>query len=109
MEQITLDDFKKIDIRIGTITYAERVPKTDKLVVLKVDIGEEQPRQVVAGIGLGYEPENLVGKQIALLANLAPATLRGVESYGMILAASDEKGVSIISADRAVANGSTVK
>lgn len=88
---ITYDDFAQLDIRIGTILLAERVPETDKLIRLEVDLGEESPRQVVAGIAEHVEDSaGLVGKQIPLLANLEPRMIKGLESQGMILAASTE-------------------
>ena len=83
-ETITFDDFMKLDIRTGTILEAEKVKKADKLLKLKVDIGLEQ-RTVVSGIARYYKPEDIIGQQVLLLANLAPRKLRGVESQGMIL------------------------
>src|SRR3989344_3357323 len=108
---ITFDDFQKLDIRIGTIRTAERVPETDKLVKLAVDIGEESPRQLVAGIA-AHVPDigALVGMQIPILANLEPRMLKGVESQGMILAASDDLGgFSLLVPHTAVKNGAQVK
>ncbi|MBW1811745.1 MAG: methionine--tRNA ligase [Deltaproteobacteria bacterium] len=84
---ISIDDFSKIDLRVGIVRSVERVPKSEKLLVMQIDLGEEQPRQVVAGIGLAYQPEQLVGKQLMVLANLKPVKLMGVESQGMVLAA----------------------
>lgn len=109
MDQITIDDFRRIDLRVATITAASPHPNADRLVVLSVDLGTEQ-RQLVAGIRAHYDPEHLVGKQIVVVANLAPATLRGVESRGMLLAASDPTGtLSVVSPERPVANGATVR
>jgi methionyl-tRNA synthetase len=109
MDEITIDDFRRIDLRVATITAAAPHPNADRLVVLNVDLGTEQ-RQLVAGIRAHYEPEQLVGKRIVVVANLAPATLRGVESRGMLLAATDSSGVlSIVGPERAVANGATVR
>ncbi|MBF0619319.1 MAG: methionine--tRNA ligase subunit beta [Candidatus Omnitrophica bacterium] len=106
---VTIDDFKKFKIVIGQITEGAIHPNADKLFVLKVNIGTEV-RQVVAGIRRSYTPEQLIGKKIALIANLQPATIRGVESQGMILAGSDDIGVSVLTPDRAdIALGSIVK
>lgn len=107
--EITIDDFVKVDLRVGTIRKAEPHPNADRLVVLSVDLGEEQERQLVAGIRAAYEPESLVGKQIVVVANLKPAKLRGVVSHGMILAASDDSGVHVLSPDAPTAPGSKVK
>ena len=107
--EITIDDFLRVDLRVGTIRKAEPHPNADRLVVLSVDLGEEAERQLVAGIRAHYEPESLVGRQIVVVANLKPARLRGVESRGMILAASDDSGVHVLSPDAATAPGSRVK
>lgn len=107
--EITIDDFMRVDLRVGTIRKAEPHPNADRLVVLSVDLGEEQERQLVAGIRAHYEPESLVGKQIVVVANLKPAKLRGVESRGMILAASDDSGVHVLAPDAPTAPGSKVK
>jgi methionyl-tRNA synthetase len=107
--EITIDDFLRVDLRVGTIRKAEPHPNADRLVVLSVDLGEEQERQLVAGIRAHYEPESLVGKQIVVVANLKPAKLRGVESRGMILAASDDAGVHVLAPDAPTAPGSKVK
>ena len=84
---ITIDDFKKIELRVATIKSAEPHPNADKLLVLQIDLGTEQ-RQICAGIRGQYTPAELVGKQIVVVANLATAKLRGMESQGMLLAAS---------------------
>ena len=95
-------------MKIGRVVSAERVEKSDKLIKLRVDIGEE--RQIVAGIGKAYEPEYLVGKEVVVVANLKPAKLMGVESRGMLLAATDEDGTpSILVLDREVKPGVRVK
>ena len=107
--EITIDDFMRVDLRVGTIRKAEPHPNADRLVVLSVDLGDEQERQLVAGIRAHYEPEALVGKQIVVVANLKPAKLRGVESRGMILAASDDSGVHVLAPDAPTAPGSKVK
>ncbi|MBI5637364.1 MAG: methionine--tRNA ligase [Nitrospinae bacterium] len=86
--QITIDDFMKIDLRTAKVLHAEPVPKSSKLLKLSVDLGFEQ-RQVVAGIAQSYKPEDIIGKNVVMVANLKPATLMGVESHGMLLAAND--------------------
>jgi methionyl-tRNA synthetase len=85
---IQIDDFIKVELRAATVLEAERVPKADKLLRLKVDLGEAEPRQILAGIAQHYAPEEVVGRKIIVVANLAPRKLRGLESNGMLLAAS---------------------
>jgi methionyl-tRNA synthetase len=85
---IEIDDFSKVDLRVGQVLSAERVPKADKLLLLKVDVNEEQPRQILAGIAQYYEPEKLIGRKVVIVANLKPRKLRGFESQGMVVAAS---------------------
>ena len=94
-EKITIDDFAKIELRVGQVKVAERVPKADKLLRLEIDIGTEV-RQVVAGIAEAYAPETLVGRKVVLVANLAPRKLRGLESNGMIVAASPDGGKPVL-------------
>ncbi|HEY4486399.1 MAG TPA: hypothetical protein VJB70_01530 [Candidatus Paceibacterota bacterium] len=107
---ITYDDFSKLDIRIGTIVSAEKVEGADKLLRLEVEIGEEKPRQLVAGIAQHIaDISTLIGKQIPMLANLEPRMLRGVESQGMILAASDEQGIVLLHPARPLTPGSKLK
>ena len=88
-QHITIDDFVKVDLRVAQILVAERVPKADKLLRLEVDLGYEK-RQILAGIAQYYEPEKLIGRKIVIVANLAPRKMRGLESNGMLLAASLE-------------------
>jgi len=85
---IAIDDFAKVDLRVGEVRFAERVKGADKLMHLKVDIGEAEPRTIVAGIALAYHPEDLVGRKVVVVANLQPRKLRGIESKGMIVAAT---------------------
>ncbi len=94
--EITIDDFVKVDLRVGEVKFAERVKGADKLLHLKVDIGEPEPRTIVAGIALVYEPEKLIGRKVVIVANLAPRKLRGIESRGMIVAASLEGGKPVL-------------
>jgi methionyl-tRNA synthetase len=106
---ITIDDFKKVDLRVGRVIEAEKVPKSEKLIKLQVEIGNER-RQVVAGIAQHYKPEDLIGKLIVVVANLQPAKLMGQESQGMILAASDESGtLTLVGVQSEISTGATVK
>jgi len=106
---ITIDDFKKIKLRTAKILEAERVPKSKKLIKLQIALGEEQ-RQIVAGIGQKYSPEELIGKTIVVVANLQPAKLMGQESNGMLLAVNDENGVvALITSEGEAASGLEVR
>lgn len=109
-ELISYDDFAKIDIRIGTILSAEKMPKADKLLILKVDTGIDQ-RTIVSGIAQNFNPEEIIGKRVTVLANLAPRKLRGVESQGMILMVENAEGkYRFIAPDgEEIANGAEVK
>lgn len=104
---ITMDDFKKIDLRVAKITEAERIEGTDKLLTLKVTLGVEE-RQLVAGIAQDYPPEELVGKQLIVVANLEPAVIRGVESQGMLLAAMSQGRVILVTMDAETEPGSKI-
>lgn len=96
METITFEEFLKIDIRVGTITSAERVPKSAKLLKLQVDFGSEiGTRQIVAGIGLSFEPDKIVNTTVCAVINLAPRKLMGLESHGMILAGHIDSGPGV--------------
>jgi methionyl-tRNA synthetase len=94
--EITIDDFAKVDLRVGLVKSAEPVKGADKLLHLKVDIGEAEPRTIVAGIAKAYKPEQLVGRKVVIVANLAPRKLRGIESRGMIVAASLPDGPPVL-------------
>ncbi|MBL7797050.1 MAG: methionine--tRNA ligase [Saprospiraceae bacterium] len=108
-EEIQYDDFAKLDIRTGTILEASKVEKADKLLKLTVDLGFEK-RTIVSGIALHFQPEEIVGKQVLVLANLAPRTMRGIESQGMILMAEDAEGrLSFVSPETSWPNGWGVK
>lgn len=106
--EITIDDFGKLDLRVAQIVAAERVPKTDKLMKLQVKIGEEE-RTIVSGIAQHYEAEQLIGRNVIVIANLKPAKLRGIESRGMLLAASDGNGNLVLADAPGIASGSRVK
>lgn len=108
-EQITIEEFARADLRVGTIRSAEPHPKADRLLVLQVDLGEAAPRQLVAGIRAAYDHRFLVGQQVVVVANLKPAVLRGVESQGMLLAASDDAGLAVVAPGRRFAPGTRVK
>ena len=95
-EKIEADDFFKVDLRVGQVLFAERVKGADKLLHMKVDIGEPEPRTIVAGIALVYKPEEMVGRKVVIVANLQPRKLRGIESNGMIVAASLEGGKPVL-------------
>jgi methionyl-tRNA synthetase len=109
MDEIQYDDFAKLDIRIGLITAAERVPETDKLIKCTVDLGELGLRTIVSGIAQWKNPEELVGKRLPYIVNLAPRMLKGVESRGMLLAASDEDGVALLEPERQLSPGAKLK
>ena len=108
MENINFEEFQKIDLRIGKIIEAEKIEGTDKLLKLKVDLGEEE-RQLVAGIAKFYQPEDLIGKEIVVVANLEPKTLRGVESQGMLLAADVEGKPVLLKPDQEVPPGTKIR
>jgi len=106
---VEYDDFAKIDLRTGTILEAEKVPKADKLLKLRIDLGAEQ-RTIVSGIAAHFDPEKIIGQQVVVVANLAPRKLRGIESQGMILTAENAKGeLMFVSPATAFGNGWTVK
>lgn len=108
--EISYDDFAKLDIRIGLIKAVERVPDTDKLLKCTIDFGADiGERTIVSGIAQWKTPEDLVGKQLPYIVNLAPKMLRGVESQGMLLAASDDTGLALICPEREVPPGITLK
>jgi methionyl-tRNA synthetase len=108
MENITFDDFKKLDLRVAEIKACEDVKGADRLYHLTIDLGEE--RHIVAGIKGHYEKEELIGKKIIIVANLEPRTIRGITSHGMLLAASnsDKSSVVLVVADKEIPNGSSV-
>jgi methionyl-tRNA synthetase len=108
---IDIDDFAKVDLRVGQVLSAERLPKSDKLLLLKIDLGEAEPRQVLAGIAQYYEPEKLTGRKVVIVANLKPRKLRGYESQGMVVAASyGEEGRPVLATfTEDVPNGARLK
>lgn len=106
--RISIEDFAKVELKTGKVLSAEKVEKSDKLVKLQVDLGTET-RQIVAGIAKAYPPDALVGRTVVIVANLKPAKLMGIESEGMVLAASDENGLALLGFEREVTPGSRVK
>jgi methionyl-tRNA synthetase len=107
--QIAIDDFVKIDLRVGTILHAEKVAKADKLLKLEIDLGFEK-RTIVSGIAMHFTPEEIIGKQVSIVANLAPRKMKGIESNGMILMAENADGKLVfVSPMPGADNGSTVK
>ena len=109
MPEISYEDFAKLDIRIGTVLAVEPVPETDKLLKCTIDLGEIGIRTIVSGIAQWKKPEELIGKQLPYIVNLAPKMLRGVESQGMLLAASDDDGVALLHPERALLPGTKLR
>jgi methionyl-tRNA synthetase len=105
---VTFDDFKKMELKVAEVKGVKDHPNADKLYILTVELGGEL-RELVAGIKEHYRPEELLGKRIVVVANLEPATIRGIESKGMLLAAQDDVGVSVLTTDRPVKPGSSVR
>ncbi|WKV07686.1 methionine--tRNA ligase [Thermoanaerobacterium sp. CMT5567-10] len=105
---IKIDDFAKIDLRVAEVLEAEKVEGADKLLKLKLKVGDEV-RQVVSGLALHYKPDELIGKKLVLVANLEPKKLRGIESHGMILAASNEGKLTVVTVDKDIESGAKVK
>ena len=104
---ISIDEFRKIEIKVATIKHAEPHPNADRLLVLKIDLGSEE-RQLVAGIKGHYTAEDLIGRQIVVVTNLEPAKLRGIESQGMLLAATDDDRIVILNPEKPVSPGAKV-
>ncbi|WP_255415282.1 methionine--tRNA ligase [Erysipelatoclostridium sp. AM42-17] len=107
-EEITIDDFSKIELKVGTVLKCEKHPNADKLLVSQIDIGEDQPRQIVSGIAELYKPEEFVERKVVVVSNLKPAKIRGVESQGMILAGGDKKVLGVLDAGD-LPNGTTIR
>ena len=107
--RISIDEFSKIEVKVGTVRSAERVPDTDKLLLLKVDFNEDGgPRQIISGIAAYVpEPETLVGRQLAFVTNLAPRTIRGLESNGMLFAVGSDETFAFLTPDREVQPGTS--
>jgi methionyl-tRNA synthetase len=106
---ITLEEFKNVDIRVGTVVACEHVPETDKLLRLEVDLGEERNRQIVSGIADYVTPEDLVGRQLMFIVNLESRVIRGLASNGMLLAVGEGDTFSVVTPTKKVAPGSRVR
>ena len=106
---LTIEEFMNVELKVAVIKEAQDHPDADRLYVIKVELEGGEERQLVAGIRPSYTKEELVGKQVVVVTNLQPATIRGQESQGMILAASDDNGISVLTPDKEVALGSRVK
>ena len=106
---ITIDDFLKVELRVGTVLEAEEVEGSEKLIKLKVDLGEEEPRQILADVKQWYKPKDFVGKQVVVVANLEPKMIMGLESQGMMLAADSEDGPVFLSVPKKVPAGTKVR
>jgi methionyl-tRNA synthetase len=107
-QHIGIEDFQKVHLKVAKVLAAERVPKSAKLLKLQVDIGKEQ-RQIVAGIGKKYTPEEMIGRTIVVVANLKPAKLMGIESQGMVLAAGDTEVLELLNMPEEVPAGTKIK
>lgn len=106
--KITIDDFAKVEVKVGRVTLCERVPETDKLLRLLIDVGESEPRQIVSGIASYVpEPESLVGKQLCFVTNLKPRKLKGLESNGMLFAVGEGETFAFLTPDRVVPPGTS--
>ena len=107
MSEVSLEEFKKLDLRVAKVLDAEEIPGADKLWRLTIDVGFEK-KQIVAGIKLFYSKEAILGRLIIIVNNLSAATIRGVESHGMLLAAKDGPVLSILTLDKEIPPGSAV-
>jgi len=105
---INIDDFKKVELKVAKVISAERVEDSEKLLKLEVDLNDEK-RQIIAGIGKAYNPEDLTGKEIIIVANLEPRSLMGLESQGMVLAANAESGPVLLMPDKEVVPGMEIR
>jgi methionyl-tRNA synthetase len=107
--EIGIEDFSAVDLRVATVVKAEAIPRAKKLLKLEVDLGEPQVRTLVAGIAGTYDPDTLVGKQVIVVANLKPAKLMGVNSQGMVLAASNAQNTIVLTLDKPMLPGTPVR
>ena len=106
---INFDDFAKIELKVGTVLEAEDLEGSEKLIKLKVDLGEESPRQILAGVKQWYKPKDFVGKQVVVVANLEPRTMMGIESQGMMLAADCEDGPVFLTVPKKIPAGTKIR
>lgn len=110
ISEITIDDFAKIQLKVGKVVECQKVEKADKLLCSKIDLGEGAPRTIVSGIAKYYTPEEMVGRQVIVVTNLKPVKLRGIESQGMVLCASDENGnLALVTPEKEIGAGSEVR
>jgi methionyl-tRNA synthetase len=107
--EISYDDFTRLDLRVGTVRVAERVPESDKLLRLEIELESENRRQIIAGLGRAYNPADLVDRQVVVIANLAPRQLLGLESRGMVLAADGPTGPIVLTPAGEVTAGTIIK
>lgn len=105
----SMDDFEKLDLRVGTVQATREHPDADRLYILEVDLGEREHRQLVAGLKADYEAEELEGVQVVVVVNLEPATIRGERSEGMVLAADADRRIALLTPDASVPNGTVVR
>ena len=108
MAMITLDDFKKVELKVARVLSAEHIEGSEKLLKLQVDLGSEQ-RQILSGIAKYYQPADLVGRNIVVITNLAPRMMMGLESNGMVLAAGDGETIALLQPDKEMPVGSSIK
>lgn len=106
---INIDDFHKLELKVGTVLSAEEIEGSEKLIKLQIDLGEENPRQVLTGMKMWYTPEEFVGKQLVIIANLEPRMMMGFESQGMVLAAEGEDKPILLHPSQNVKPGSGIK
>lgn len=106
---ITIDDFAKVELKVGTVLEAEDLEESEKLIKLKVDLGEEEPRQILAGVKQWYKPKDFVGKQVVVVVNLEPRKMMGLESAGMMLAADSEDGPVFLKPAKKVLPGTKIR
>lgn len=109
MSAISFDDFSRVELKVGTILEAENIEESEKLIKCMVDLGEEVPRQILAGVKQWYKPEDLIGKQVVVAANLEPRTMMGLESQGMILAADGDEGPVFLTISKEVPRGTKIR
>ncbi len=109
LADISFDEFKKVEMRVGTILVAEKHPNADKLLRFEISLGEEQPRQILSGLAEFFTPESLVGKQVCVVTNLAPRKIRGLVSHGMVLTAEKDGKLELLSVMAPVADGSLIQ
>ena len=106
---ITIDDFAKVELKVGTVLEAEEVEASDKLIKLTVDLGEEQPRTVLTGMKTWHQPDHFKGRQLVFVTNLEPRSMMGVESQGMVVASDPEEGPVLLIPEKQVPPGTKVR